>query len=273
MSPSLRDHHYAVLCPDRVDLVRRRRGFRPQIDLKRSLPVARAGEGPPWLPAVASLGELLAGEDVGGGDLTVVLSNHYVRYLLVPWNAQVGSPDEYARYARIAFDGVFGEVAGAWQIRTAPERYGMPRLAAAMDHELAQSLSQVGRDKVKLVSLQPYLMAAFNRLSAPFRRRDFFFLLVEPGRVCMLAAVGGAWRTVRNHAVADDAEVSALVERELRLLETGDGVVPQLYVHAPGHHGLHLPFVNGIAPHVLALPETPGVTPADQPYAMALAAA
>jgi hypothetical protein len=270
----LRDHHYAVLCPERVDLVRRRRGIKPQIDLTRSVPVARTDEGAPWLPAVATLGEMLADEAIGRGDLTVVLSNHYVRYLLVPWNDQVGSGEEYARYARIAFENVFGETAATWLIRIAPEKYGMPRLAAAIDSELAQALSRVGQNTLKLASLQPYLMAAFNRLSAGFRRRDFFFLLAEPGRVAMLAAVGGSWRTARNHAVADDAEISALVERELRLLETGDGVVPQLYVHAPGHHGLRLPFVNGIAPHALALPEMAGFSAAgDLPYSMALSAA
>jgi hypothetical protein len=135
-------------------------------------------------------------------------------------------------------------------------------------------LSQFGIGGLRLVSAQPYLMAAFNRLSKPFRGRDFCFVLAEPGRVCILAAVGGQWRTVRSHAINDEAEISPLVERELRLLETGDGPLPPLYFHAPGFGHLRLPLVNGMAPHALDLPASIGFSPvADHAYAKALAGA
>lgn len=274
MSPLLRDRYCAVLRPDRVDLIRLKRGFKPVLDLKQSVPVAAGTEGAPWLPAVAALREMVAGDAVARGDLAVVLSNHFVRYLLVPWDEQVGSIAEYEGYARIAFEGVFGETARAWTVRVSPERFRAPRLAGAIDGELSQALRQAGRDKLRLISVQPYLMAAFNRLGQPFRRRDFFFLLAEPGRACALAAVGGIWRVVRNHAVNDDSAISALVERELRLLETNEGPVPNLYVHAPGFRQLKLPIVAGAAPRVLALPPVPGFAPdADMPFSMALTAA
>lgn len=274
MSPLLRDRYCAVLRPDRVDLVRFKHGFKPVLDLKQSVAVAAGAEGAPWLPAVAALGEMVAGDSVARGELVAVLSNHFVRYLVVPWDDQVGSIAEYEGFARIAFESVFGEAARTWSIRVSPERFRAPRLASAMDGELAQALRQAGRDKLRLISIQPYLMAAFNRLSQPFRRRDFFFLLAEPGRACVLAAVGGKWRMVRNHAVSDDAAISALVERELRLLETNEGPVPHLYVHAPGFRQLKLPIVEGAAPRVLALPPVEGFVPeADAAFSMALAAA
>lgn len=275
MSLLLRDHYSAVLRPDRVDFVRRRRGYKSPIDLKQSVPVAAAADDAPlWLAPVSALQAALAGTAVASGDLTVVLSNHYVRYLIVPWDDNVGSKAEYQRYARIAFENVFGEAARNWMIRVSPERMGAPRLASAIDAELDSALQQVGGSKLKLVSIQPYLMAAFNRLGESFRKRNFFFLLAEPGRACVLAAVAGAWRMVRNHAAADDAAISQLVERELRLLETGAGPVPQLYVHAPGFRQLKLPIVNGVAPRVLALPAMPGFVPdTDGALSMVLAAA
>ncbi len=195
MSPLLRDRYCAVLRPDRVDLIRLKRGFKPVLDLKQSVPVAAGTEGAPWLPAVAALREMIAGDAVARGDLTVVLSNHFVRYLLVPWDEQVGSIAEYEGYARIAFEDVFGETARAWTYASRRSAIGAPRLAGAIDGELPQrAAAGRRRDKLQLISVQPYLMAAFNRLGESFRKRDFFFLLAEPGRACVLAAVGGHWR-------------------------------------------------------------------------------
>jgi hypothetical protein len=272
--PSFRDRYCAVLRPDRVDLVRRGRGLKPPVDFKQSVAVEAGADGAPWLPSVAALSGVIAGKEVGRGELTVVLSNHFVRYLIIPWNDQVGSAEEFERYARISFENVFGEEARTWAVRISPEKLGAPRLGSAIDNELLTALRQVGRDKLKLVSVQPYLMAAFNRLSQPFRRHDFFFLLAEPGRACALAAVKGHWRAVRNYTVGDEDAISALAERELRLLETDEGPVPHLYVHAPGFPHLKLPIVRGVAPRVLALPPLPGFVPdADVPYSMALAAA
>jgi hypothetical protein len=263
-----------VLRPDRVDLIRQRRGWKPAVDLKQSRPVPAEDEGPPWLNAVSVLRELLAGVEAGAGELTVVLSNHFVRYLLVSWDQNITSIAEFESYCRIAFEGVFGDTARTWSIRISAERPGAARLTSAIDADLKEALSQSSIGGLRLVSVQPYLMAAFNRLSKPFRRRDFCFVLAEPGRVCILAAVGGQWRTVRSHAINDEAEISPLVERELRLLETGEDPLPPLYFHAPGFGHLRLPLVNGMAPHALDLPALPGFSPvADLAYSMALAGA
>jgi len=274
VSLSLRDRYCAVLRPDRVDVVRRQRGYKSPIDFKHSVPVESGADDAPWLAPISALQDVIAGSAVASGELTLVLSNHFVRYLIIPWDDNVGSAEEYERYARIAFENVFGEAARTWVVRLSPEKMGAPRLASAIDHELHTALHPIGGSKFKLVSIQPYLMTAFNRLGDSFRKGDFFFLLTEPGRACVLAAVGGAWQTVRNYAAVDDASISQLVERELRLLETGDGPVPQLYVHAPGFRQLKLPIVNGVAPRVLALPAMPGVAPdTDGALSMALAAA
>lgn len=273
MSPSWRDRYFTALRPDRVDLLRVKRGFKPQVDLKRSLPVVQDGEETSWIATLAAARQLIEGEEIGRGDLTVVLSNHFVRYLIIPWDDQVGSIDEYQSYARIAFENVFGEVARGWTLRSSAERSGTGRLSGAIDGELARGLMQLGGGKLRLASVQPYLMAAYNRLGQAFRKGDFFFLLAEPGRACVLAAVGGTWRAARNQTVVEDGDIAHFVERELRLLETSDSRVPQIYMHTPGLGPLRLPLVHGVAPHVLGLPAVPGTdAEADGDYSMAMAA-
>jgi hypothetical protein len=89
----------------------------------------------------------------------------------------------------------------------------------------------------------------------------------------VLAAVGGTWRAARNQTVVDDGDMAYFVERELRLLETSDSRVPQIYMHTPGLGPLRLPLVHGVAPHVLGLPAVPGTdAEADGVYSMAMAA-
>lgn len=253
MSLSWRDRYCAALKPDRVELVRIGRGWSRAVNLSRSLEVATDNEEPRWVAALAALRSLLEAEGSGRGDLSVVVSNHFVRYLVIPWDAQIGSIDEYEAYLRIAFENVFGDTAASWTFRSTTEKAGAPRLAAAIDGELDHGLRQLGAGSLRLVSVQPYLMAAFNALSQTLRRQDFFFLLAEPGRACVLAAVDGYWRTARNQTVVEESDIPGFVERELRLLETSHSRVPQLFVHAPELGPLKLPLVHGVAPHLLNL--------------------
>lgn len=274
MSLLFRDRYCAALSPHRVALVRRRRGYRTPVDLKLTLALEPGEAEAPWLPATIALQEMLAQSASTGGDLLVVLSNHFVRYLISPWDEAIGTPQEYRRYAHVAFEGVYGDAARDWTVRLSPEAAGKPRLASAIDADLDAALRRLGSSALHLESVQPYLAAAFNCLGGGFRRGDFFFLLVEPGRACALAATDGRWRTLRNQAAPDATSIAEMTERELRLLETGAGPLPRLYVHAPGATGIRLPIVNGMAPQRLDLPAIPGIVPDnDLPFSMALAAA
>ncbi|MGB0127429.1 MAG: hypothetical protein WBP72_07305 [Rhodocyclaceae bacterium] len=273
MSLLFRDRYCAALCPDRVVLVRRRRGFRTPVDLKAGVAVEPGDHEAPWLPGTAALKEILANTASGSGELVLVLSNHFVRYLIVPWEDSIGSPKEYQRYAHVAFESVYGDTARNWVVRLSPEKARAPRLASAIDPELDAALRRLGGGKLRLISVQPYLMAAFNRLGAAFRKGDFFFLLAEPGRACALAATAGRWQTLRNQAVPNTESIAELAERELRLLETGSGPLPRLYVHAPELPTIRLPIVNGMAPQRLDLPMTAGIdAERDLSFSMALAA-
>lgn len=276
----LADHYVAVLTPAGASIIRRRRGINGSCDLKADQAVAdgtAGGEHPAGvLAAVDALEALLAHPQIGSGRLSIVLSNHFVRYQLVPWSDDVGTPEELNAYARICFEQVYGGEAVGWQVQVAPERAGSPRLAAAVPLTLLDRLRAiVAPTRLKLHAVQPYLMAAFNKLGSPFRYQDFLFVLAEPARTCLLAATGGQWRGVRMSAGDDAPEtLAALIERECQLLDLHDAVLPPIYVHAPQRARMVLPAVAGVVPRALPVPVPASLAAvADARLAMAMTVA
>lgn len=131
------------------------------------------------------------------GRVTVVLSNHLVRYALVPWSSALGNAAEEEAYVRHHFARVHGERARSWAVRASPGS-GDLRLCSAVDAELLESIRRAfDGSKAKLVSIQPALMAAFNRARRDIPRAGAWLVLAEAGRACVALYAGG-WRAVQN---------------------------------------------------------------------------
>ena len=263
MSRLLRERFTAVVGPDRVVLARRA-GWRRPPELHAQVPCQQ----PTAKAALLALSELLARPEIGKGEITIVLSNHFVQYVLLPWRAEVSRPSELAAYAAILFDETYGNDAGGREILIGRERAGSARIAAGIDSTLLHGLrNAVAASKLKLVSVQPYLSAAFDRVRRTVGSRDFMFVLAEPARSCVLVATGGRWRSLRNTATtAQPHELAHLIEREAQLAGLADEGMPPVFVHAPGHDALKVPPCQGVTPRTLGLPHG-----ADDPFlAMAM---
>lgn len=120
-----------------------------------------------------------------------------------------------------------------WRIVLSPEPAGAARIATALPEALLQRLQGLGREtRLSLRSVQPYLMAAYNRCSPQLEQGDFLFVLAEPRRSVLLLAAGGAWQQVLTQGCADsDQALQALIERTCELY--GEHL-PRVYLHAPG---------------------------------------
>jgi hypothetical protein len=146
----------------------------------------------------------------------VVLSNHFVRYAIVPWTAGLDTAAEEEAYVRHHFAKVYGERAKTWALRWSDN--GGTRLASAIDQALLEALKQA---LPRLASVQPYLMAAINRCRASIPRSGAWLALVEADRACIALHAGGRWQSVQN---AKGAWLD-LLERERHRAE---GSAPQL---------------------------------------------
>lgn len=198
---------------------------------ERRMPCDPAYGREPWQGALAALRAL---QWKARCKATVVLSNQFVRYAVVPWSEALANAAEEEAYVRHSFSRVHGERARSWALRWTAE--GDPRLASAIDAELLEELkgSFPKGGKAKLASVQPYLMAAANRWRRSVPKTGAWLVLAERERACVALAVGGRWRSVQN---AKDSWLS-LLERERHRVE---GEVPSLVLLAGARAGAQTP--------------------------------
>jgi hypothetical protein len=254
VSRSWPERSCAVLCPDQLQVVRPGARWRRGAAFSFAETFAGEEDGPTWQAAVDALQRFVASPGAGTGALDVVLSNHFVRYLLVPWSARIASAEELRNYAAAMFEEIHGERSAGWDVSVSAERAGAPRLAAAVDRALLESIrTVVAPTRLRLASVQPYLMAAYNRVARAHTGQEFVFMLLEAGRACIVAAQGGRWCHVSTAAAPEPAAaLSSLLAREMQLADLQGDPVPTAFVHAAHRHDLILPPVHGAAPRMLA---------------------
>ena len=234
MSPLWRNRYSVALHPQRAVVVRRRRGLRTVAEPVHAETWAGAPSQPNWREAAQAFERLAQHIKQQGGDsVSVVLSNHFVRYLLIPWSDRIASAEEFGNYAAASFADVYGVVAEDWELCVSRERAGAPRVAAAVDRALLEALrAAAAAARLRIKSIKPHLMAAFNRFAQRRRAERFVFATAEDERVCVLVAQAGAWRHVGCMAIAQpqDVAIPALIDRELRLVGVVDD--PPSFIHA-----------------------------------------
>ena len=214
MLPRWSERLCAAQSPTGVNAAVWARGWSPQPVERAWLPSGAATSGPRWAPALAALREWLAARGPRRAGLRVVLSNHFVRYLVLSWHDGVTSAAEREALARHLLRETYGEVAEGWHVKLAPCAFGAPALVCAVDRELVAALHGVAEGaSPRLDAVQPMLMPAFNQ----FRRElvgDACLLVLEPGCLCCAVMRGGQWHAVQVSRVGSGWN-ETLVERQI----------------------------------------------------------
>jgi hypothetical protein len=262
--------------PAEVALVRLQGTFRPRVVAKRVLACAPAQAAEPWTGAASALSTLAADLKDVKARVTVVLSNHFVRYTLVPASKGLERPEEELAFAQYHFSKVHGERSKAWDARLSAGPAGAARVASAVDAGLLRAIaaSFPADGKARLASVQPYLMSAFNRWHGQLPGKGAWFLLVEPQRSCLAFIEEGRWTAVRNTRgeFDDPAQWAALLDHERHLVASA---VPASGVLVHTRNGLKAPAIEsgGWNFTSLTLLPTEGLSPDESaPFGLALCA-
>jgi len=271
----LRERVLIALAPGAIAIARPGRGSRAPEVRYRTVHCDAAAGPDPWRGAVAALApvaESLRDERIA---VTVVLSNHFVRYTLVSPDANLDTEAEELAYARYCFARIHGERSKAWQVRLDPRSAGA-RLASAVDDGLLRALRDCFRPggRARLVSIQPYLMAAYNRWRRQLPASAAALLLVEPGRACIARLRRGRWSAVHSAKgnFSSAPEWAQFLDREQQL-DTGDGAPSEVLVHAPPPTGLQPSAAGNWRFKPIAEPAAAGSASRQDPYcAMAMCA-
>jgi hypothetical protein len=130
----------------------------------------------------------------------VILSNHFVRYSVIPWSRALSGAGEEQAYVRHHFAKIHGDRAKGWAVRASPAPAGAARLASAIDPALLEALRAAfpRGGRAKLVSVQPLLMSRFNAWREAVPPSGAWLVVAEGERACVALHGERGWRSVQN---------------------------------------------------------------------------
>jgi hypothetical protein len=213
VSPSWRDRIDVFLGPHGVRIACTRRGLRARAEPER---VVEAEGAPGWPAAIEALARALPEVGVAHAEVRAVLSNHFVRYVLLPGIELLTSDEERVALARHQFQSIHGERAAGWRVALAEHGSRASSLAAALDAEmldaLVATLTAAGHTPR---SVEPLLAAALNACRREIGLGSAWLAVAEPGRLCVGHLENRQWVDVRNaRAVhAPEAELTVVLEQ------------------------------------------------------------
>jgi hypothetical protein len=185
----------------------------------------------PWGGSVEALSALLSG---ARGSVEFVVSNHFARYVLVPWSESLVRDAERLAFARLAFREVYGAPADAWDVCLDDAPAGKPMLASAIDRELTAAIRAMTRNSgLSLAAVVPRLADCINRHRRLLKKQGFCLANVETGRITFAFWGCNQWLAVRSRRI-DGAVVDLLpmlIKQEASAAGVAEGGT--LYLCAP----------------------------------------
>jgi hypothetical protein len=186
-----------------------------------------------WKAAISALRAMLAKLEGRSGKVAIVLSNRFVRYIVAPWQDQFADIDMETAFARHCFRESYGPAADQWDVRVSAAPLGQPRIASAVDAEFLEAIHQeFAQTRLKIRSIQPQLMAAFNKWRNKVDARASLFIAIEDQFYTCMLLVRGRCEAVHAGALGAplDEALPAILDREF--VRSGLEERPSLFLYS-----------------------------------------
>jgi hypothetical protein len=183
------------------------------------VPLAPGVNDAEWRAALQALPAVLA--SYRNHDVSLVIADQFVRYSLLAWNAALKSEEQWLALARHRLAAVHGAAAAEWDVKLTETAPSGPRLACAIDRALLSELCELfNAANARLVSAQPFLVAAFNRIRRSIGSGSCWLVIEEPRRLTLAFIQRGVWLAVRSRRADGGwrAALPELLERESAFL-------------------------------------------------------
>jgi hypothetical protein len=197
------------------------------------LPV-EGGPSVDWAPALELLARKLGENGWQNANLRVVVADGWTRMALVPWSSELRTIDEVSTHARMVLAQRYGEMDSDWRLALGDATPRMARLACAMPTALVDRIEALAADaRLRLLSLQPQLVVAFNVWRGQLPRAGGWFVSLDTGSLAAAYIRRGGWDQVRTARVGSDwlAELNRL--RRFGRLASGESEKARVFVDAP----------------------------------------
>ena len=247
-----RDTLHIGLYADRVVLVRVSGGLGARSSQQKTESVMTGADAASGASTLDVLQQLLQEPRWHGADARVQVSNALVHYAIVPSSAMLLSAADELALAQLKFRQMHGGSDTEWDIRLGNLLAGQDQIAAALESAFVPRLRQILKQSdLRLCSLEPLLMRAFNRVRRQLVGSDYWLALAEPGLLMLARLQGGHW--VSLDAVPMNAPLARVLPTQLgeaRLMVGTPSEASRVYLYAPGmdcagcHSGPDMDLVN-----------------------------
>ena len=256
------------LRPGSVTLARKQSFFGSRLQPLQSVAVDQDEAAEPsalWRAGVDALGGMLSRARPSGARVEVVISSHFVRYVLVPWSESLVRDADRLAFARLACREVYGALVDGWEVCLDDPPAGQAAFASAIDRELLAAIQNaVAHVGANLEAVIPALADCINRHRRVLRKRDFCLANVEAGRLTFAFRGNAGWRAVRTRRA--DGPLPELLPTLLKQEASASGVPEggRLYLCAlrvRDHANILVPGWKVVLLDEAALPAPPMVEP------------
>ena len=233
MSPLWRDEIGIYLSPHKLALTRLARGARPKCVGEASWANELANDTH-WNASLAALDALLAKGEWQKAVARVVVSDHWVRYAMVPYSAALNGAVERATHARHVLTGIYGEVVSQWTVTLSDSRPGSAQVACALPAQLVEDLHSIlARHRIPLRSLQPQLVSAYNHWRVKLPDGGAWFVSIEQGSLAAARLGTGGWDRVHSVRIGADWAMELRRLQTFGRLANTSALEGRVYVDAP----------------------------------------
>jgi hypothetical protein len=233
VSPLWRNEIAIYLAPRKIALARRERGLKPRVGAATEIAVPGGSIGD-VRPAFAKLAETLAEPTWQDAAARVVIADPWARYGIVNWPSTRLDADGRLTHARYVLADTFGEGLADWSVTLADTPPGRAYVACAMPGQLRTTLEDtLAAARLKLVSLQPQLIVAFNAWRHRLPADDAWFVSLDEGSLSAVHLTNGAWDRVHMARLSTDWMVELERLQAFGRLTRAAGAVGRMFVDAP----------------------------------------
>jgi hypothetical protein len=233
VSPLWRDEVGLYVAPRRIVLSRMKRGIRPVNAAERNC-VVESGDTNHWEPALETLEACLEDSTWHHATGRLIIANHWARYAMVPWSDALTDQEERLQHARYCLGKTYGDVVTQWTVTLNEAPPGVPQVACAIPTDLLEGILRLTQPRgLRVKSVQPQLIAAFNGWRARLPKGGAWFVTLEEGSLAAAHFTANGWDRVRAVRIGSDWEVELKRLQTFGRLASETAAEGRVYVDAP----------------------------------------
>lgn len=159
-----------------------------------------------WQSVSNSLESIISSlQEKSNTNLSIVLSSDFVRIQLLPAQKISMNSAEKLAYAAANYKDIYGAEMDNWIIKFHETGFNQASIVAAIDNSLLQKLQKISQQhQIKLVSVRPFLMEAYNSCKTQLSKFSGYFVVIEDSKLVLLNMQQGQVKNLQVSAIGND---------------------------------------------------------------------